>query len=295
MKSKIKVTATGLTGLIGSRIEELLSDSFRWLPLRYEDGFDITDGEKVDGAIGEFGGHIVFHLAAFTDLNAAWKEQGDETGMCYRINVLGTRNIVEACRKSGKYLIHVSTDAVFDGGKNQLYTEEDRRNPIDWYGQTKLWAEEEVLKSGCQAAVVRFAYPFRADFPPKKDFVRKIIDQLKRREKVVMFTDTIFTPTFIDDIAMAMKEMILKKKSGIFHIVGSTQLSPFSAAKQIAKTFGLDESLILPQMLKDYLKNGGRPYPQFAGLSNEKLKKDLEISMKTFPEGLGEMRRQLER
>ena len=157
----ILIAATGLTGLIGSRLEELLSRDFEWRALRYEDGFDITDREKVDRAIGEFNGETVLHLAAFTDLNAAWKENGDKTGLCYRINVLGTRNIAAVCRKNGKYLIHASTDAVFGGDKKSAYTEEDRPSPIEWYGQTKAWAEEEVLKSGVGGTIVRFAYPFR--------------------------------------------------------------------------------------------------------------------------------------
>ena len=70
----ILIAATGLTGLIGSRLEELLSRDFEWRALRYEDGVDITDREKVDRAIGDFNGDTVLHLAAFTDLNAANKE-----------------------------------------------------------------------------------------------------------------------------------------------------------------------------------------------------------------------------
>jgi len=290
MEKKL-VAATGLTGLIGSRLRELMSGGFEWLPLRYEDGFDITSGKKVDRAIGFFRGEAVLHLAAFTDLNAANKEQGDKNGMCWRINVEGTRNMAKACQKNGKYLIHVSTDAVFGGDKNFTYTEEDTPGPIEWYGQTKLWAEEEVLASGCRAAIVRFAYPFRARFEPKKDFVRKIIDQLKNGEEISMFSDTIFTPTFIDDIAEAMKVILAKKPVGIFHVVGSTALSPFAAAKEVAKVFDLDKKLIKPQKLDDYLKSGGRPYPRYAALSNEKLKRELGVSMWSFPDALREMKR----
>ena len=290
MEKKL-VAATGLTGLIGSRLRELMSGGFEWLPLRYEDGFDITSGKKVDRAIGFFRGEAVLHLAAFTDLNAANKEQGDKNGMCWRINVLGTRNIAGACQKYGKYLIHVSTDAVFGGEKKSLYTEEDVPGPIEWYGQTKLWAEEEVKKSKASAAIVRFAYPFRARFEPKKDFVRKIIDQLKNGEEISMFSDTIFTPTFIDDIAEAMKVILAKKPVGIFHVVGSTALSPFAAAKEVAKVFDLDKKLIKPQKLDDYLKSGGRPYPRYAALSNEKLKRELGVSMWSFPDALREMKR----
>ena len=135
--------------MIGSRLTELTSDDFDWLPLRHTDGFDITSVDKVDKAITSFNGEAVLHLAAFTDLNAANKEQGDKNGPCYRINVLGTRNMAQACQKYGKYLIHVSTDAVFGGEKQSAYTEGDEPSPIEWYGQTKLWAEEEVLVSGC--------------------------------------------------------------------------------------------------------------------------------------------------
>ncbi len=292
MMKNVSVAATGLTGLIGSRLAELLRGEFEWRALRYEDGFDITDPEKVDKTIEKFDGKMVLHLAAFTDLNAANKELGDKNGMCWRINVLGTRHIAGACQKYGKYLIHVSTDAVFGGDKQSAYTEEDKPNPIEWYGQTKFWAEEEVEKSGCGAVVIRFAYPFRARFEPKKDFVRKIIDQLKQKETIKMFTDTIFTPTFIDDVAAVMREIILKRPTGIFHVVGSTSLSPFAAANEISETFNLDNSLIQPQTLADYLAGGGRPYPKFAGLSNEKLKKELGVEMLSFPEALSVMKKQ---
>ena len=286
MSDKIKVIASGMTGLIGSRLVELTSGDFDWLPLRHKDGFDITSPDKVDRAISSFSGQAVLHLAAFTDLNAADKEWGDKNGACYRINVLGTRNIARACQKNGKRLIHASTDAVFSGKNKSLYVEDDSPGPIEWYGQTKLWAEEEILASGCRSAIVRFSYPFRAKFDLKKDFVRKIIGQLRLGEKISMFEDTIFTPTFIDDIAFAVRVILEKQPVGIFHLVGSTPLSPYIAAGEIAKIFNLDEKLIRPQKLADYLKFGGRPYPRYAGLSNSKLKKDLGVSMSSFNKAL---------
>lgn len=287
------VGATGLTGLIGSRLVEFLRDRIIWGQFRYEDGFDITRNQDVDAAIRKFPGDIILHLAAFTNLNAAWKEKGDKNGSCYRINVIGTRNIAEASRKYGKYLIHVSTDAVFGGKKQTLYIEDDVPDPIEWYGETKYLAEQEVQKSGCEFCVVRFAYPFRARFEPKKDFVRKIIDQLSRGESFQLFTDTMFTPTFIDDIAVAVRTIIEKRPRGIFHVVGSTLLSPFDAGQEIARVFGLDALLIQPQKLDDYLSIGGRPYPRFAALSNKKLLRELGVSMKTFPEALQEVKDQL--
>lgn len=101
-----------------------------------------------------------------------------------------------------------------------------------------------------------------------------------------MFEDTVFTPTFIDDIAFAIRAILEKQPVGIFHIVGSTSLSPYSAAVEVARTFNLDERLIQPQKLDDYLKSGGRPYPRWAGLSNSKLKKEFGVSMSVFKEAL---------
>lgn len=290
---KITVGATGLSGLIGSRVEELTSHQFEWKPFRYEDGFNITKVADVNRWISQLESDVVFHLAGFTDLNAAWQQKENKSGSCYKINVIGTRNIAGASQKYGKYLIHVSTDAVFGGEKKEPYIEQDTPNPIEWYGKTKHLAEQEVQKSGCDHCVVRFAYPFRARFEQKKDFVRKIIDQLKSGTSFSLFTDTIFTPTFIDDIAGAIRTIIEKQPTGIFHVVGSTALSPFDAGQEIARVFGFDASFIRPQTLNDYLSSGGRPYPRFAALSNDKLKTELEVSMKTFPEALLEMKQQL--
>lgn len=293
MKKQI-IGATGLSGLIGSRVEELTRDRFEWNPFRYEDGFDITKEDDVIRWVSQLDGDVLFHLAGFTDLNTAWQQKGDMKGPCYRINVLGTRNIARACQRLKKYLIHVSTDAVFDGEKASPYTEDDQPHPIEWYGEAKWLAEQEVQKSGCEFCIVRFAYPFRAHFGPKKDFVRKIIDQLQSKKSFPLFTDTMFTPTFIDDIALAITVIITKRPKGIFHLVGSTPLSPFQAGQEIAKVFGLDASPIRPQTLEDYLTVGGRPYSRFAALSNKKLKRELRVSMKGFPDALIEMKRQLD-
>lgn len=293
MNDKTKVIGTGLTGLVGSRVKELTADVFDWLNLSRSSGVDITDEKSVTDAIEKSDSSVLVHLAAFTDLKAANKECGDKKGLCYRINVLGTRNIARACQKNGKYLIHASTDAVFSGGKKSRYTEEDLPSPIEWYGQTKVWAEEEVLKSGAKAVIVRFAYPFRAGLEQKKDFVRKIIGQLNGGEKISMFEDTVFTPTFIDDIAFAIRAILKKQPVGIFHVVGSTALSPFEAAKEIAGVFDLNQNLIKPQKLDDYLESGGRPYPRYAGLSNGKLKRELGVPMRAFSEALWEMKKHL--
>ncbi len=293
MSDKTKVIGTGITGLVGSRVKELTADVFDWIDLSRSNGVDITDAKNLENAIEKNNSGTLVHFAAFTDLDEAEKQKNDKDGLCYQVNVIGTKNIALSCAKANKHLIYISTDAVFDGKENVPYTEIDMPNPINWYGQTKWLGEQAVIDTGCKFTIIRIAYPFRARFDHKKDFVRKVIDQLASGEKLTMFSDTVFTPTFIDDIAEAMKVILAKKPAGIFHVVGSTPLSPYDAAVEVVAVFDLNKKLVLPQKLDDYLKSGGRPYPRYTALSNQKLKKELGISMRTFSEAILEMKRQL--
>lgn len=286
MGQKIKVIGTGLTGLVGSRVVELASDIFDWNNLSRFSGVDITDEKCVSDVIEKNDSDTLVHFAAFTDLDEAEKQKNNKNGSCYQINVIGTKNIALACAKKSKHLIYISTDAVFDGKKNVPYVETDKPNPINWYGQTKWLGEQEIAKSGCKFTILRIAYPFRAKFENKKDFVRKLLDRFSKKEKLKMFSDTLFTPTYIDDVAKALKIIIQVKPLGIFHAVGSSILSPFQAAAEIAEIFGLDLKSIQPTSLSDYLADFSRSYPRWAGLSNSKIKTELGISMSGFKEAL---------
>lgn len=291
MKKK-SITGTGLTGLVGSRVVELTSDIFDWTNWSRHNGVDITDEECVSSVIEKSVSDTLVHFAAFTDLDEAEKQKDNKNGSCYQINVIGTKNIALACAKKSKHLIYISTDAVFDGKKSIPYVETDKPNPINWYGQTKWLGEQEIVKSGCKFTILRIAYPFRAKFENKKDFVRKLLDKFSKGEKLKMFSDTLFTPTYIDDIAKALKVIIQVKPLGVFHAVGSSILSPFQAATVIAEVFGLDLKSIQPIKLSDYLTEFSRPYPRWAGLSNSKLKTELGISMSGFKEALGVIKEQ---
>ncbi len=282
---KPKIIGTGLSGLVGSRIVELLSEKYDFSDLSLESGTDITNFAEVKGKIKKSKAEVALHLAAFTDVDRAWEQRNDKKGNCYQVNVIGTSNIAQICARYQKYLIHISTDFVFDGQKDGPYTEKDKSNPIEWYGQTKHWAEEEVKKSGPKFSIARIAFPFRAKFEPKKDIVRTIIQKLKENTLPPMFVDQKITPTFIDDIAHALAIIIQKKPTGIFHLVGSTILSPYELACQIADVFGFRKK-IQKGSLKKFLKTSPRPRGFNMGLSNQKVKKEFGIKMKTVKEAL---------
>ncbi|MDZ7587535.1 MAG: SDR family oxidoreductase, partial [Patescibacteria group bacterium] len=229
----------------------------------------------------------VIHLAAFTDVSRAYQETGNQQGKVYQVNVHGTQNIAQACYKYHHYLIHISTDFVFDGKKPPLsgYTEVDQPHPFEWYGQTKLWAEQVVIDSGCQHVIARLSFPFRSYYPQKLDLIRNILAKIKSRSLYPMFTDQIITPTFIDDICQVLKVFIAKKPQGIYHVVGSSFLSPYELAMKIVNVFNFSEK-IKSCSSKDYLNQDPRPRNQFSKVSNAKLKKDLGLTMKTIDEAL---------
>lgn len=290
----MQIIGTGLSGLVGSRIKELLADRYEFIDFSLKNGVDITDRVLLEKSFGENKeAQVVLHLAAFTDVNQAWEERGDKNGLCYRVNVIGTKNIAHLCTQYNKYLIHISTDFVFDGQKRTPYTEEDAPCPIEWYGETKYLAEKEVEKLAVKHCIARIAFPFRAHFPPKLDLVRKIIQGLKDGSLPPMFTDQVITPTFIDDVADALDCLINQRVQGIYHVVGLSFVSPFKLTVQIAKVFCLNKKTIKKSSLEEYLKKDGRPRQKYLALSNKKLLK-LGVKMKTIDEALKVMKSQLQ-
>lgn len=286
----MQILGTGLSGLVGSRIIEL-NPQHQFTDLSLDTGHNILKPETLNDIFKNTSADTVLHLAAFTDTNQAYQQTGDTAGLCYQLNVVGTQNIVNLCQKYNKYLIFISTDFVFDGKKAGEYVETDNPNPLDWYGQTKFLGEQSVQT--INSSIVRIAYPYRSKFETKFDVVRKIKNRLENHETLNLFTDQITTPTFIDDIALGLGKMIGQKPQEIYHLVGSSSQSPYDMAILITKTFGLDQTLIQPSSLLDYLKTPGvRPYLVNSALSNQKFISEFGITPKTLVEGLTEIKTQ---
>ncbi len=289
----MKVIGTGLSGLVGSRVKELITD-FEWVDFSLESGIDILDKDRLKEAFGNHpGAQAVVHLAAFTDTNAAWEQRGDKTGSCYQLNVVGTENIIEFCRQHSLYLLHISTDFLFSGDKTGAYTEEDQPDPIEWYGQTKYWAEEKVAAANITAGIARIAFPFRAYFPAKVDLVRKILAGLESDSLYPMFTDQTITPTFIDDIVGALKKLLEKQSTGVFHVVGSSHVSPYQLARETAEVFGFDKEKVKKGSLAKFqaTQEDGRPWQENLALSNEKITQ-LGTKMQQLAPALQAMKQQ---
>lgn len=296
----LEVLGTGLSGLVGSRIVQKISSKYNFTNLDLTTKVDITNLNQIEQKISCSKADILIHLAAFTDVDKAWEERQNKDGLCYKINVIGTQNIAQACKKFNKHLIHISTDFVFDGEKTEPYTEEDKPNPIEWYGQTKLWAEEEVKNSGCQYVILRIAYPFKAKSAPKNleprvklDLVRKLIDKLKKGETLNMYFDQIFTPTFIDDIVQVIDYCLVNKPLGFYHCVGSSFISPYNFAALVAQVFGFDKRLVGKATVRQVKQKQLRPRQVYLAVANQKLVKEFGIKMSTIEEALENIKQQL--
>lgn len=290
----MKILGTGLDGLVGSRIVELLSDKHEFENLSISTGVDITDRNTVLEKIKDSDAQIVLHLAAKTNVDDCELDKPlGEKGDAWRINVFGTQNVADGCFHGNKRLAYISTDFVFDGTNPPLggYSEEDTPNPINWYAKTKHEGEKIVQNLSCPWLIVRIAYPYRAVFE-RLDFFRAILNRLQAGESVLAVTDHIFIPTYIDDIASALDTLINSNSQGIFHVVGSQSLTPLDAANLIADEFNLDKSKINKTTRSEFFKDRAiRPF-QLA-LNNDKITK-LGVRMRTFEEGLREVRRQQE-
>lgn len=288
----MKILATGLTGLIGSRLHELLAKEYSFENLSRATGINITDYDQVMRAITASDAPVVLHLAAYTNVKEAelQKELGEQSE-AWQINVKGTENVVHACKEAGKKLVYLSTDLVFDGESTPEggYTEDAKEHPLNWYAVTKFEGELRVRDLSTPWIVMRPAYPYRATYE-KNDFVRLFIQKLKNSEPLTVLTDRIITPTFIDDLAFAFDTLLQKEATGIFHTVGSSALSIYDAALEIADEFGFDPKLVSGTTREVFLV--GRPLEPFnSALNNAKIR-SLGLHMRTFREGLQEVKKQ---
>ncbi len=301
---KIKILGTGLQGLVGSQLVELLQDRYEFTNISRSTGVDITSKEQVYNAVTESDAPYLLHLAAKADVDGCERDKALSTsGEAWQINVAGTQHLVDACKESGKTFLYISTDFVFDGRKDlaEAYSEDDTAIPINWYGYTKFQGEEVVRNAGIPYLVLRIAYPYSSKplpNPPllgeginqkKKDFIQAMLGRLTNGQPVAALTDHLFTPTYIPDIASAIDCLITQNIiNETLHIVGNQALSPFDAVQKIADIYGLDHGLITASTRAEFFKERAeRPYN--LSIKNDRIKQ-LGVDMKGFEEGLREIK-----
>lgn len=284
----MKIFGIGLNGLVGTRVQELLANDFSFESISLSDGVDITEASSIRNRILSSDARVVLHLAGKTDVDECEKDKPlGKNGKAWKVNVDGTKNIVAACAESKKRILFMSTDFVFDGQKSGEYTEEDEGNPINWYGTTKFEAEK-IVSSFPQSLIIRIAYPYGAIHPTKKDFVAQLLGRFSKSETIAGVTDHVMTPTFIPDIAQAIKQLILQEKTGLYHVVGSEFITAYHAIERIGQMFGFSMSHVRKTTRSEFFRHRA-PRPFCLQLNNAKIQQ-LGIGMKTFGQGLEEIK-----
>lgn len=284
--------ATGINGLVGSKFQSQFASTYTIHSLDIADPqtpVDITNAEQVLSALSsDPEAKYVLHLAAFTNVTEAWKQNGDRSGIAYKVNVEGTQNIVNACQQLGLHLIHVSTAYVFDGEKDGLYTERDTVSPIEWYGQTKALAEELIMNSSIDWTILRIDQPFRDDDFPRQDIAHRILDGLKTNMLYPQFTNHYFGPTYINDFSKVIDWVVRTKATGLYNASSGEQWSDFEFATAIANMRGMTTE-IQKGDLDEYLKSLDRPYQRNTAMDTTKLQAALDFKLTPISKALAQV------
>ena len=218
----------------------------------------------------------------------------------WTVNVVGTRNVADACKEVGAKMIYISTDYVFDGKKG-FYSEEDTPTPLHFYAETKLEAENVVKEVGIKYAIARPSVIYgwnpgelaglRSSSRKSMNFVVWTIDKLRKGEKINIVTDQYSSPTLADNLAEALLALSRSERQGLYHTAGKTCLNRFEFAKKIAEMFEFDGNLIKP-VTSDVLRQIAER-PKRCCLNVSKAERELGVRFLTVEEGLMKMKEQI--
>ncbi len=277
-----KVLVLGASGLIGSRFVEMFGGDNFITPSHTE--LDITKPQEVKEFIDKYRPDFVVNFIAHTKVGDAEKEREDKKGECYRINVKGVENILDAIDPDKTHFIQISTDMVFGGSKDDPgpYAEdhlaETDPKKLTWYGYTKAEAERLILaRLGDKATIVRIIYPVRKDFSRKLDYLRFPLAKYMAEGKLYpLFTDQQVSITFIDEACEAIKKIVEDKLTGIFHASSPDTTTPHKLIS------GFFEKVFSKKVQLDEGKVGdSRRYPPYGGLNPELTEKRLGMKFST--------------
>jgi dTDP-4-dehydrorhamnose reductase len=294
MKKK-KILVTGSNGLLGQKLVQLLMEdpqysliatargknrlpfpegSYSYLPM------DITNKAQVQEIIADIKPDFIIHTAAMTNVDQCETEKE----ACWAQNVDAVKYITEAAEKAKSFLIHLSTDFIFDG-KNGPYDETAKAAPLSYYGESKLAAEKIVAKSKGKWAIARtvLVYGVAHDMS-RSNIILWVKKSLEEGKNIQVVNDQWRTPTLAEDLAMGCYLIMENDATGIYNISGKDFLTPYQMAIKTAEFFNLDKSLITKSDSTKFTQPAKRP-PK-TGFIIEKATKNLGYDPHSFEEGI---------
>ena len=240
---------------------------------------DFTDPFSVDAVFNEYKPGVVIHAGAMGKPDECEMNQM----LAYMVNVEGTVNLLINAEEQKSFFVYVSTDFVFDGERG-MYTEEDAPRPINYYGRTKMEAEEAVKDYPFDWCIVRTVLVYGKNYSGRNNILSIVKEKLEKGEEYSVVDDQSRTPTYVEDLAKGIVAIIEQKAKGIFHLSGKDILTPYQMAIKTAEHLGLNSSLIKKVTAADFSQPARRP-PK-TGLEIEKARKELGYEPVSFDEGL---------
>lgn len=296
-----KILITGANGLLGQKLVALYSqdsnttliatargdnrlpesDLYRYVSM------DITQKEEVMRVISTEKPDVVIHTAAMTNVDQCEVEKE----ACWAQNVYSVSYLVDACHAVDAFLVHLSTDFIFDGADGP-YKEEAAPNPLSFYGWSKLAAEHILLHSSIRWSIARtvLVYGIAHDMS-RSNIILWVKKSLEEGKNINVVTDQWRTPTLAEDLAIGCQLIADQRAEGIFNISGEELLTPFEMAQQTAAFFGLNAGLIHEADGSTFQQTAKRPAK--TGFDLTKSTTVLGYSPRSFREGIALLASQL--
>lgn len=267
----MKILVIGGSGFVGwylAKYMNAIKTSFN-----EKNGFlklDITKENEVADLFEKIKPDVVINSAAIADVDLCEKEKD----LANIVNGTSVEWLASSASRINAKFVQISTDYVFDG-KIGGYKEEDMPNPINEYGKSKLLGEQNALKY--DSIILRIEMPYGINLAKNKGvFFESVIRNLKDNKSFNAAIDQIISPTYVEDIAPAIENLVTSDSKGIFHLASKENLSRYEFSKLIAEVFNFDTSNINGVKLDDFKLTAKRPKKTF--LNTEKISKLYKIN-----------------
>lgn len=261
------------TGKGECRLPFLHHIKFEYHPMDFTDPFSIHDTfEKVKP-------DVVVHAGAMSKPDECEMNQM----LAYLVNVEGTVQLLINAEEIKSFFVFVSTDFVFDGERG-MYNEEDAPRPVNYYGRTKLEAEEAVKEYEHGWAIARTVLVYGKNHSGHANLLSTLKQKLEKGEEYNVVDDQLRTPTYVEDLAKGIVSIIEKRATGIFHLSGKDVLTPYQIAIKTSEYLGLNSSLINKVTAANFSQPARRPAK--TGFIIDKARKELDYEPLSFEEGL---------
>jgi dTDP-4-dehydrorhamnose reductase len=253
----LKVLVTGGNGQLGNELK-VLSPDFPDFEFTFTDlpELDLGDRKATDDFISKIQPQILINCAAYTAVDKAETEKES----AYKVNCDVVKSLAETCSSKGIFMIHGSTDYVFDGQGSSPYTENDPTNPKSVYGKTKLDGETAMIKSKVNGIIIRTSWLYSSF---GNNFVKTMIRLQKERGEINVVADQIGSPTYARDLARAILQILPQIKTckgiDVFHFANSGVASWYDFAKEIFNTSKLN-CIVKPISTAEYPTPAKRPH-----------------------------------